>query len=376
MIFDFLKAKKLPENFAVLDFGSGSIKAVIFDSSGYKASGALSVVGTGEEVYPSGTIVSGVISNIDQFRDTAKASLRKASFACGFNPSWVVPCFSAEFSKAISAKVKVSRKAPEKPLSRQEWSEYEKKIKETLLSEAVNEMASITGNAECEVELTEKVLVNSHSGGEVLNLPPFGQRISELQIDYLMGFTQKSTLKLMKNIVRSLGKKELLWTSKIINLVRFLSQKDESLDAIFVDIDSESTDVSVVLGGFLIGVRTVPFGQANFGSEAAPNSTAIGLSTKDWLSMVSVALSDFEGVKTFPPMVVIYGSGSKQPSISEALQGFTWTKLFPFVASPRIVRLEDIIDLSAFEDKTGKAGEFVSSVVVGQSFRQYVKDRT
>jgi len=370
MVFNFFKAKKLPDNFAVLDFGSSSVGAAIFDSSRYTSSGTLSLVGVGRVEYPQDTLVSGIISSIEQFRNTARASLKKASTDCGFNPSLIVTCLSGEFSKAISAKVKIVRKEAGRTLSEKEWEGYEKKVKETLLSQAESEMAAITGNGESEVVVVENILSSvTADNSEGLTKIPLGEIVNEVVGDYLITFTQKDTQKLMKDVIRNLGKKELFCTSRIVSLVRLLTAEDKNLNTIFINLDGTETDVAVVLGGFLIGVRSIPFGHNYF----SPDS---GSEVADWLSMVSVALSDFEGVKSFPARIIVLGERSEITLVEVALRSFPWTKKFPFTGSPEIEYLEDKLILPFVEDKTGKIDEFMMLVILSQSFRDYAKDRT
>lgn len=369
MVFNFFKAKKLPDSFAVLDFGSSSVGAAIFDSSRYTSSGILSVVGVGCEEYPQDTLVSGIISSIEQFRNTAKVSLKKASAACGFNPSLIVTCLSGEFSKAISAKVKIVRKETDKVLSEKEWEGYERKIKETLLLDAESEMAAITGNAESEVVVVESILSSvATDATEGLSKAPLGKIITEIVGDYLITFTQRDTLELMKDVIRNLRKKELFYTSRIANLVRLLTAEDRNLNTIFISLDGTGTDVAVVLGGFLIGVRSIPFGYNFFNVDS-------GSEVADWISMISVTLSDFEGVKSFPARIILLGERSKTTLVEAVLHSFPWTKKFPFTGRPEIEYLEDKLNLPFVEDKTGKMDEFMMLVMLSQSFRDYAKDR-
>lgn len=369
MVFNFFKVKKLPDNFAILDFGSSSVGAAIFDSSRYTSSGTLSLVGVGREEYPQNTLISGIISSIEQFRNTAKISLKKASADCGFNPTLIVTCLSGEFSKAISVKVRVVRKETDKILSENEWGGFEKKVKETLLAEAESEMVAITGNVESEVVVVERILSSIIAdNSEDLNKIPFGKIVTEVIGDYLITFTQKDTLKLMKDTIRNLGKKELFYTSRVVSLVRLLTAEDKSLNAIIINLDGASTDVAVVLGGSLIGVRSIPFGYNSFSSDPK-------VEISDWVAMVTVALSDFEGVKLFPARIIATGERSKIALVEVVLHSFPWTKKFPFTGSPEIEYLEDNLNLLFVEDKTGKMNEFMMLVMLSQSFRDYAKDR-
>ncbi len=369
MVFNFFKASSLPGNFAILDFGSSSVGAAIFDSSRYTSSGTLSLVGVSRVEYSQNTIVSGIILNIEQFRNTAKISLKKASTDCGFNPSLIVTCLSGEFSKAVSAKVRIIRKETDKILSENEWKGFEKKVEETLLSEAQSEMAAITGNVESEVAVVENILssVTADNSEDLTNIP-LGKIVTEVVGNYLITFTQKGTLKLMKETIRNLGKKEFFCTSRIVCFVRLLTAEDKSLNTIIINLDGASTDVAVVLGGSLIGVRSIPFGYNYFNPDSTDEIV-------DWMAMISIALSDFEGVKLFPARITVVGERSKIALVEAVLRSFPWAKKFPFTGSPEIEYLEDKLSLSFVEDKTGKMNEFMMLAMLSQSFRDYAKDR-
>ena len=366
MILDFLKAKGYPGNFSVLDFSSSCVRAVIVDASGIHHSRPLCVVGLGEEPYPAGVVVGSVIGDIAKFKDTARMALKKASFDCGFNPRPVVFSLSGEFSKAISARVQISRK-PQDRLGGREWSDYEKKIQEILVNEAVTDCAAITGSLESEVEIVEKILVSCRTGEKDVPPPPGNVDFSQIDLNYIVTFTQKDTNVLLSDVAGSLSKKELYKTARIVNFLRLLIKSGEPLNAIFIDLDVTSTDVSLVLDSFLIGVRTIPFGEEAFSDPEGYN---------DWLSMLCTALDDFEGIKSFPPRLVLCGGRLDLDATTDALKAFPWQRKFPLLTAPEVTLLSDLLDTSFVEDKTGRLKQFLTSAVAVASFTGYVQSRT
>ncbi len=366
MILDFLKAKGYPGNFSVLDFSSSCVRAVIVDASHLRESPSLCVVGLGEEPYPNGVVIGSVIGDIAKFKDTARLALKKASFDCGFNPRPVVFSLSGEFSKAVSTRIQISRKSQTR-LSGREWSDYEKKIQELLINEAETDGIAVTGSLETEVEIVEKVLVSCRMSGKDVPPPPGNVDFSQIDLSYLITFTQKDTNALLTDVAASLSKKELYKTARIVNFIRLLIKSGEPLNVIFIDLDLTSTDVGVVLDSFLTGVRTIPFGEEAFSDPEGYD---------DWLSMLCTALDDFEGIKSFPPRLVLCGGRLETSATADALKAFPWQRKFPFVTAPEVTLLSDLLDASFVGDKTGRLKQFLTSAAAAASFTGYVQSRT
>lgn len=380
MVFSFLRKTDL-DNFAVLDFGCDGVSSVIFESPKTAAEKKLmTVVGLGAETYPPGTISGGVIADATNFTETVRSSLKKASFGCGFNPQHVIIGLSGDFVKSVSAKVRIERGEKTGPISKSEWAGFSKKIEESLYLAASNEMAAVSGNIDCEVRLIEKNLMTIDAGGRRLN-NPVGENAPQLTLDFLISFTQDSTLDLFRSVLKILGKKEIFKSAQIVNILGLLLSQEESLSGLFINLQGGATDVALVLGGSLLGVRTIPAGNSSFVRglpKALSDQELDGDSSsaiKEWLSMMEMALADFEGVKAYPQTIVLYGPGKDDSEVKDFLQSFPWTKKFPFVDRPKVVLLDEIFDGSIFGDRTGKSKDFIPSVSLGRSYSEYVKNR-
>lgn len=379
MFLSFLGPRKTPGSFSVLDFGSTSVKSVIFDAKNFDRDGRLSLVGLGSEVYPEGVIDSSVISNLDEFTNTARNSLKKASFDCGFNPADVVVGLSGEFIKSVSVKVKVLRDKPDRIIDSSEWEKLGKKVGRTLWESAAGEMATITGNPEAEVQIVDRKLT-----GVLLDSRPVlglvGEKAAELVLDYLVSFAQESTLRLLSSICKKIGKRELFKTARIISVFDLLRKNESPLNVIVIDLGGRVTDVGLILGDSLLGVRSVPLGADHFRrpptageADASSQPSVNDSSIQDWLSAIETALADFEGVRTFPPKIIVCGEGPELLGVEDALVSVPWVRKFPFVTTPVVSDLGGTIDLPLFTDKVGKSTEFLPSVVIGQSFTDYAR---
>lgn len=376
MGFSFFRKRSLPDSFAALDLGSGGVRCVIFDA-GRAADRKLSIAGLGAEPFPEGTVNSGLVLNLDSFIETSRTALKKASFDCGYYPDHLVLGLSGELVKAISAKVRVIRSLPLSPFRSAELSSYEGRIKESLSQEAGSEFSLVTGSSELSLKLIERKLVLADSS----NLSgPIADPLPELKFHFLISFTQESSLKLMELLVRGLKKKELFKTSRIVNLVRLIKNGDLP-NYILVNLERSSTDLSLVLDRSLIGVRTIPLGASNLeglrgdGENEAPVSEEnLNDEARDWFRAIEYALRDFEGIKTYPSEIILDFVDEDLPRLRDFLSFYAWDKRIPFIEAPLPLSLEELLDFSCFEDKTGKIRGFLSAVSLGRSFFDYVED--
>ena len=56
---------------------------------------------------------------------------------------------------------------------------------------------------------------------------------------------------------------------------------------------------------------------------------------------IETALADFEGIKTFPPRIILLGGGANLPELKEGLTAYPLMRALPFASPPTVeVRTE------------------------------------
>jgi cell division ATPase FtsA len=113
-------------------------------------------------------------------------------------------------------------------------------------------------------------------------------------------------------------------------LVKALTNDEpRNFNAIILDIGGRVTDVAIVFGGGIWGTRPLPLGGENFDLSF-------------WLSGVETALSDFEGVKSFPNRIILGGGGAQIEGLKEGLLDYPLMRTLPFVSQPVVEVRTDV----------------------------------
>jgi len=132
-------------------------------------------------------------------------------------------------------------------------------------------------------------------------------------------------------------------------------------NAIVLDIGGKVTDVAVVFGGGIWGTRALSLGGECFTKAVSDEEKKIAYATHQlrdeevpkiaeklqpaldlWLAGVEAALSDFEGIKTFPRRIVLIGGGANLPELKEGLSTYPLMRSLPFASPPTVEVRTDI----------------------------------
>lgn len=256
-MLDLLKSgtKYRPQNVVVLDFGSSSVKAAIIDLMTFRPT----LLGLGEESYKSTTILSGLVSDLDDYLQTIRNAVRKASFSCGFTPKDFVFSLSGEFVKTFTVDLQVHRELSGS-IKPSEEGKIIKEIGRLVELEVGRESPKITGNPNQDFRLVERRVLNLES----LAQARLENLSSVLEPDFrttvLASFISYQTENLLQKVIGDLKRTLLFKTSQMSNMVTFLKKSVGNFSAVLVDFGGQVTDVCLVLNGRIMGTRTVPLG--------------------------------------------------------------------------------------------------------------------
>lgn len=256
------KQKDNPENVVVLDFGSQSAKAAILDLSGFRPV----LLGLGEEFYKEGTILSGLVSDLDDFLATVRNSIRRSSSACGFTPNHLVFSLSGEFVKTFSVDLKIHR-AVEGLLAGPEEDRVLKEINRLIFREVELEFQRVTGNPRPDFKIIEKRIINLETLSQVSLENLSAVREKDFVATVLISFLSSQTENLLAKVAADLKRRVLFKTSQTSNLVTLLKKSWGGFSAVLVDFGGQVTDVCLVLAGRIVGTRTIPLGGRDLTAE-------------------------------------------------------------------------------------------------------------
>jgi cell division protein FtsA len=254
-LFKPVSTKYRPQNVAVLDFGSSSVKSAIIDLTTFRPT----LLGLGEEPFKSTTILSGLVSDLDDYLQTIRNSIRKASFSCGFTPRDFVFSLSGEFVKTLTVDLKIHREVSG-PIRVSEQDKIIKEVGRLVDREIGLEFPKITGNPNQSFRHIERRVLSLESltGVRLENLS------SVLEQDFtatvLVSFISHQTEGLLQKVVGDIKRNLLFKTSQMSSTVSFLKKSDGNFSAVLVDFGGQVTDVCLVINGRIIGTRTLPLG--------------------------------------------------------------------------------------------------------------------
>ena len=389
-MLDLLKSvrtKYRPQNAVVLDFGSSSTKAGIVDLTTFRPT----LLGLGEEPYKSSTILSGLVSDLDDYLQTIRNAVRKASFSCGFTPKDFVFSLSGEFVKTITVDLKVHRELS----GSIKGSEEEKIIKEIgrLVEKEISlEFPKITGNPGQEFRLIERrvLALESMDGVRLENLDSVLER--DFKSTVLASFISQQTEKLLQKVVGDLKRTLLFKTSQMSNMVSLFKKTTDNFSGVLVDFGGQVTDVCLVLNGRIMGTRTIPMGGRDATlelcekykiseSDAEEKKLHGDLLPDDlrdyltfWFKSLNGTLATISDGNDFPQVpIYLYGRSSLLPVLADVLQEYAKSGLGPVLVEPEFKRIDAKIikdalslgeeTLEGFEPLLSTAGQVLENYV-------------
>jgi len=366
------------KNFLVLDIGSDFVKVIIFELT---SEGRAAALGIGKYPLKLSDTRSGVIADIPSVTEAVDLAINEARLTCDVEVKDTIACVSGLLTKGSSTTVRLSRSDSEKQITEKELNQISAKIEDAAYLEVTKEMARISGNPDLEIELTNSAITNVKIDGYYIT-NPVGFRGKQMEVTLFTAFSPGSHLSVIQSICKDLGLKLMTISSSMYALTNALSFLEPTeFNALIFDLGGETTDIALVFGGGIVSTRTINIGGRHFtrkiaeklgvsfneaeqrklsyvnneleGGEGEEADRYVKEVTDLWESSIEVALSDFEGIKSFPSKIYLTGGGSALPKIKKILQERRWGKNLPFKSVPTC-DMVSLFDLSKIEDRTGK----------------------
>lgn len=348
-----------------LDIGTEFVKAIIFSIDNNQ----VNVKGVSKVRQPISAVKSGQVTNIKNVVDTSKSAIEKAMEGIqSFAPQDVIMGIAGELVKGVSVIANYNRENPEAKITMEEVVKVYEKIKQPSLEEARTIFIETSGNAKPEIKSINASIVDSYIDG--------------YRVETAIGFPGKNTkltiystyaplvhVGALENIAKQLKLKPWLIAAEPFAVARsVVGAREESFEAIIIDIGGGTTDLAIVKKGGVVDTHMLAFGgrvftkriaqELNIDYEKAekmkidystgaldrPNANIVAKAiSKDiplWVTGVELALKEFSTLKVFPSSILLCGGGSLLPEIKDALIQHPWTDVLPFNRVPKVVFLK------------------------------------
>lgn len=328
----FKKTSKKPDSFIALDFGTTSTKALIFS-------------------------LNEPVQLLGQGQGTPAEALEQAATQAGVKPTRAVVGLGGENVWCLTTTVRFNRPSPETEISSKEVEKLNEQVFRTALMQATPQMSQFLGDPELDLQLIDSDILFYKIDGQIID-SALGQKGKVLECSIFTGYTPTAHLRWLTETLKSLDLN--LWAvSSLLSIFVKTLAGNSPLDynAIVIDIGGKVTDIAVVFGGGIWGSRPLSLGGECFTKAISNEEKKIAYATHQlrdeeaqnikealkpalelWLAGVETALSDFEGIKTFPNRIILTGDGARLEDVREKLSTYPLTRTLPF-ASPPVVEV-------------------------------------
>lgn len=388
------KKKEITKNIKVkgntylaIDLGTEFIKCALFEIEENK----VEILGYVREKQETNAMDAAVIVDIDKVSDILDKVIGKViisakkEFGEGLKiPRDAVVGISGELVLGAPIQVNLERDNWEREISDSEVDDSIEKIKKYTFQETRNELAS---EFLLDAELLEEVGININSvsidNKRVLN--PVGHTGKELSYKVFSTFAPTNHLNSIRNVLKKLNINLLDIIVEPYAIASTIEEfREDTFDAIIMDIGGGTTDIAVIRDGDLVGVRMYAIGGKVFTkriekakgisyekaeelkirySDSKLNETdtrEIKRLLKDdldaWITGMEIVLEEFPDLNELPTNIYLCGGGSLLPDIQEVLMEYPWFKMFNVKRIPRTNFL--------FPNKINKAVDKTRSVTL------------
>ena len=241
----FFSQKNKEETIAVFDIGSGSVGGAIFLSSPDKRP---IIISSFRKSFKLRDFVSGE-SLIKEMLESVEEVARYLQKDIHKTPDKVFAVLSSPWATASLRSIK--RKRPEG------FTFTEKFAKELIKEEILKFKKENTDFDEIIDRRVVNILLNGYE------IPkPYGKRVKESEIQILLSLSSGELVNKIENVITKTYHKEIKFTSQMFSdfiVVRDIF--DRLNDFIILNIDEETTEVSIMRNDFLVGTASFPYGK-------------------------------------------------------------------------------------------------------------------
>jgi hypothetical protein len=251
----FFSQKNKEETIAVFDIGSGSVGGAILISSpdkrpiiisSFRKSFKLTDSVSGEN------LVKEMLSSLKDVSSGLQKDIHRV-------PDKVFAVLSAPWASASLRSIK--RKRPE-------GFTFTEKFAKDLIKEEILKFKKEQGDFD---EIIDRRVVNILLNG--YEVPkPHGKRVKESEIQILLSLSFKEIIEKIEDVITQTYHKNIKFTSQMFSdFIVARDVFDRLNDFIILNVDEETTEVSIMRNDFLVGTASFPYGRNTFIRQISKN---------------------------------------------------------------------------------------------------------
>jgi cell division protein FtsA len=375
--FKFLKGRDdYHRHFSAVDIGTELVKVLVVRREGPEGV----VLGVGREPQLPDAMEAGAISNPDRVIDVCNRALEAAEDMAGVVPGQSLIGISGELVKGFSSAVSYPRERPEQRVREAELRSMLQMVERRALREAQHLLEMERSYGQIEARLVQSAITQVRIDGyPVAN--PVGYQGGTLELIVFNTFAPIGQVGAVETVARDLD----LELSGMVAHPYALAGAcggDEAWEegGIFVDVGGGTTDVALLRGGGVEGIRMFNLGGRAFTrrlakelgvsieeAEARKIRHSEGLLPPDQAHRVAallaadvevllqglyLCLQDLARGEALPPNVYVCGGGSLLGDLINQLLRSPWWQGLSFPRQPSVRRLGPF-DVRGLSDATG-----------------------
>jgi cell division protein FtsA len=373
------KTKHAGNNLLALDIGTEFVKALVVQMQG-KGNGR--VLGVGKSRQSLGEMQNGAVTDISAVIANCKEAIADAERMSSVVPDQLVMGIAGEMVKGSTRTIRYRRHDPHTKIHFEELKNIVHKVQWKAFEQIRSELAFETGYNEIDVKLVSAAIVDVQVDGyKVAN--PIGFQGNEVVLTIFNAFAPLVHYGALQTIAAELDVPLLAITSEPYAVSRCMesANKDQGLNALFIDIGGGTTDISVVRNNGLEGTKVFTIGGRSFTKRLSQNlnvsfseaeeiklayagnrlekqshkivQKALQSDCDVWLTGIGLTLGEFTHVDMLPSSILLCGGGSHLPEMKNILSERDWWKSLPFARKPH-VRFLHPKDLPHIQDSTNR----------------------
>jgi cell division protein FtsA len=375
--FKFTKGRDdYQRHFSAVDIGTELIKVLVVRREGPDGV----VLGVGREPQHPDAMEAGAIANPDRVIDACNRALEASEDMAGVVPGQAVVGIAGDLVKGFSSAVSYPRERPDQRVRESELKNMLQMVERRALREAQHLLEMERSYGQMEARLVQSAITQVRMDGyPVAN--PVGYQGSNLEVTVFNTFAPLTQVGAVETVARDLDLELAGMVAQPYALARACAGDEAWQDGgIFVDVGGGTTDVSLLRGGGVEGIRMFNLGGRAFTrrlakelgialeeAEARKIRHSEGLLPPEQeqqvalllagdvevlLQGLNLCLQDLARGEALPPNVYICGGGSLLRDLINQLMRSPWWHGLPFAREPSVRRLgpQDVRGLS---DATG-----------------------
>jgi cell division protein FtsA len=375
--FKFTKGRDdYQRHFSAVDIGTELIKVLVVRREGPDGV----VLGVGREPQHPDAMEAGAIANADRVIDACNRALEASEDMAGVVPGQAVVGIAGDLVKGFSSAVSYPRERPDQRVRESELKNMLQMVERRALREAQHLLEMERSYGQMEARLVQSAITQVRMDGyPVAN--PVGYQGGNLEVTVFNTFAPLSQVGAVETVARDLDLELAGMVAQPYALARACAGDEAWQDGgIFVDVGGGTTDVSLLRGGGVEGIRMFNLGGRAFTrrlakelgtsleeAEARKIRHSEGLLPPEQdqqvalllagdvevlLQGLNLCLQDLARGEALPPNVYICGGGSLLRDLINQLMRSPWWHGLPFAREPSVRRLGPL-DVRGLSDATG-----------------------